>query len=546
MQSAPAATGVAAGAWQDPLQRPCHAAAHGAGFAAQEHAWAAYTPSCDLGMPEAQQGPAAALNGAQHGAPEPAPPHGNSLWPPPSGGAHVGLVPAAGGAPRAKPGRSPTGGLAPAAAAVPAALYDYGGQAPGAETQARGAGRGRGGGAPQPAWPGGALRVADEPGGGWLTGRADGRPALAKPSSAAPAAMGPRVVTTRPQVARAAAPAAPAAAPAAAEAAPAPQDPALGPKLTSAKALPTNENQRKGGLPAPRPDSVQEPRLVGLVAGVRASHASLSGPSPAQQGAAGAAPPGETPGQGASSDAEGARAAPDLAAGRAAEARQPQAAPANSDRAPSPGAAPHQARPHSGGARPPARRKTTPRPASAGGPAGVTPAAPASAGKRHDNTGGPAPASKRQRAGASPPEGPREAPVPLTWGFGAPRGGTLVLTEQPGGIPVDRAEAAVAGEDSDKPRGPLPRTSKFKGVTKHRRSGRWEAHVWVREEGKQAYLGGRAPPPPHPPPSPALSTNNCVKQACSDMHASVFPVNMQRSLVGLQSSACRSGLQRCC
>jgi AP2-like factor (euAP2 lineage) len=30
----------------------------------------------------------------------------------------------------------------------------------------------------------------------------------------------------------------------------------------------------------------------------------------------------------------------------------------------------------------------------------------------------------------------------------------------------------------------------LQGVTKHRRSGRWEAHVWVREDGKQAYLGG--------------------------------------------------------
>ena len=30
----------------------------------------------------------------------------------------------------------------------------------------------------------------------------------------------------------------------------------------------------------------------------------------------------------------------------------------------------------------------------------------------------------------------------------------------------------------------------IQGVTKHRRSGRWEAHVWVREDGKQAYLGG--------------------------------------------------------
>ena len=36
----------------------------------------------------------------------------------------------------------------------------------------------------------------------------------------------------------------------------------------------------------------------------------------------------------------------------------------------------------------------------------------------------------------------------------------------------------------------LSSCSAAQGVTKHRRSGRWEAHVWVREDGKQAYLGG--------------------------------------------------------
>ena len=34
------------------------------------------------------------------------------------------------------------------------------------------------------------------------------------------------------------------------------------------------------------------------------------------------------------------------------------------------------------------------------------------------------------------------------------------------------------------------RSSRFRGVTKHRRSGRWEAHIWVKASGKQVYLGG--------------------------------------------------------
>lgn len=34
------------------------------------------------------------------------------------------------------------------------------------------------------------------------------------------------------------------------------------------------------------------------------------------------------------------------------------------------------------------------------------------------------------------------------------------------------------------------RSSRFRGVTRHRRSGRWEAHIWVKASGKQVYLGG--------------------------------------------------------
>jgi len=33
-------------------------------------------------------------------------------------------------------------------------------------------------------------------------------------------------------------------------------------------------------------------------------------------------------------------------------------------------------------------------------------------------------------------------------------------------------------------------SSSFRGVTLHRRTKRWESHIWVRETGKQLYLGG--------------------------------------------------------
>ena len=35
-----------------------------------------------------------------------------------------------------------------------------------------------------------------------------------------------------------------------------------------------------------------------------------------------------------------------------------------------------------------------------------------------------------------------------------------------------------------------PHSSRFRGVTKHKRSGRWEAHIWIRDSKKQVYLGG--------------------------------------------------------
>eukprot|EP00955_Chlamydomonas_euryale_P060947 357859-Chlamydomonas_euryale.AAC.18 len=47
--------------------------------------------------------------------------------------------------------------------------------------------------------------------------------------------------------------------------------------------------------------------------------------------------------------------------------------------------------------------------------------------------------------------------------------------------------SAVASDGAVRSRG---RSSLFRGVTKHRRSGRWEAHIWIKEIGKQVYLGG--------------------------------------------------------
>lgn len=51
----------------------------------------------------------------------------------------------------------------------------------------------------------------------------------------------------------------------------------------------------------------------------------------------------------------------------------------------------------------------------------------------------------------------------------------------------------LAGKDDSKKRRNVERrvarsTSRFRGVTHHCRTGRWEAHLW--KNGKQVYLGG--------------------------------------------------------
>lgn len=60
-----------------------------------------------------------------------------------------------------------------------------------------------------------------------------------------------------------------------------------------------------------------------------------------------------------------------------------------------------------------------------------------------------------------------------------------------------RRTAAAAGSprgatrrDRTAPGDKAARSSRYRGVTKHRRSGRFEAHIWVKDLGRQVYLGG--------------------------------------------------------
>ncbi|CAL5219375.1 g1195 [Coccomyxa viridis] len=50
--------------------------------------------------------------------------------------------------------------------------------------------------------------------------------------------------------------------------------------------------------------------------------------------------------------------------------------------------------------------------------------------------------------------------------------------------------AAAESKDAKDLKAPKDRSSQYRGVTKHRRSGRWEAHLWVKDFGRQVYLGG--------------------------------------------------------
>ncbi|GAB4819072.1 hypothetical protein N2152v2_006118 [Parachlorella kessleri] len=57
---------------------------------------------------------------------------------------------------------------------------------------------------------------------------------------------------------------------------------------------------------------------------------------------------------------------------------------------------------------------------------------------------------------------------------------------QANGTPRSRQSPGGASNGRDS----ALRSSKFRGVTKHRRSGRFEAHIWVKDLGRQVYLGG--------------------------------------------------------
>ncbi|KAK9824708.1 hypothetical protein WJX72_012563 [[Myrmecia] bisecta] len=64
--------------------------------------------------------------------------------------------------------------------------------------------------------------------------------------------------------------------------------------------------------------------------------------------------------------------------------------------------------------------------------------------------------------------------------------GSPVPTRGPG-RPTRRSRERASEERTPRVKN---RSSQFRGVTKHRRSGRWEAHIWVKELGRQVYLGG--------------------------------------------------------
>lgn len=55
---------------------------------------------------------------------------------------------------------------------------------------------------------------------------------------------------------------------------------------------------------------------------------------------------------------------------------------------------------------------------------------------------------------------------------------------------IQQHKSQEKGKKTEAGRGKSARSSKFRGVTKHRRSGRYEAHIWIKELGRQVYLGG--------------------------------------------------------
>ena len=84
-----------------------------------------------------------------------------------------------------------------------------------------------------------------------------------------------------------------------------------------------------------------------------------------------------------------------------------------------------------------------------------------------------------QGAPGLPPAYARSASMPPAPGAPA-REPKRAQSKAKAGVPASKSPAkSVKGKSA---------SSRFRGVTQHRRTGRWEAHVWV--EGKQVYLGG--------------------------------------------------------
>ena len=71
---------------------------------------------------------------------------------------------------------------------------------------------------------------------------------------------------------------------------------------------------------------------------------------------------------------------------------------------------------------------------------------------------------------------------------GASAGAACAGGSSKGSASGEKGAASDKGKGTGKDRS--KRSSQYRGVTRHRRSGRWEAHIWVRETGKQVYLGG--------------------------------------------------------
>ncbi|BDA41853.1 probable AP2-like ethylene-responsive transcription factor PLT2 at C-terminar half [Coccomyxa sp. Obi] len=73
---------------------------------------------------------------------------------------------------------------------------------------------------------------------------------------------------------------------------------------------------------------------------------------------------------------------------------------------------------------------------------------------------------------------------------GAGKGSPLSGTSVNAGADSGPTKAAARARSSKSAKVIKDRSSQYRGVTKHRRSGRWEAHLWVKELGRQVYLGG--------------------------------------------------------